>query len=72
LFGAREYVGNPFMKHASLPIGAEHFDRWINIFYATVNEKFGGANAEEAKRRAAIMARTFYLRMSAGKVKTHI
>lgn len=70
LFGVREYVGNPFMKHASLPIRAEHFEQWINIFYTTLHSHFEGANAEEAKRRAMIMARTFHARMNAGKVES--
>jgi hemoglobin len=65
LFGVRDYVGNPFMKHAALPIGAQHFEQWINLFYATIDTQFEGAVADEAKRRAMIMAHTFYGRMNA-------
>ena len=28
LFAHRDYRGNPFSKHASLPIQAPHFERW--------------------------------------------
>ena len=63
LFSVREYTGNPFMKHAGLPLSAKHFDQWITLFYETIDEHFSGAVAEEAKRRAMIMAHTFYRRM---------
>jgi hemoglobin len=63
LFQVREYVGNPFMKHASLPVDGQHFERWIELFYQTLDENFDGPVAQEAKRRSMIMANTFYNRM---------
>jgi len=63
LFQVREYVGNPFMKHASLPVDGQHFERWIELFYQTLDENFDGPTAQEAKKRAMIMANTFYNRM---------
>lgn len=63
LFNVREYTGNPFMKHATMPLTSVHFDRWINLFYATLDEHFKGRVADEAKRRSMIMAHTFYSRM---------
>ena len=63
LFQVREYVGNPFMKHASLPVDGQHFERWIELFYQTLDENFDGSVAQEAKKRAMIMANTFYNRM---------
>lgn len=69
LFGVREYVGNPFARHAALPIDAPHFEQWINLFYETIEFYFEGPVADEAKRRAMIMAHTFYNRMSSGKEK---
>jgi len=35
LFAARDYSGNPFSKHASLPIQAIHFERWVKLFIET-------------------------------------
>lgn len=64
LFQVREYVGNPFLKHATLPVDGQHFERWIELFYETLDEHFQGPVAEEAKRRSLIMANTFYSRLS--------
>jgi hemoglobin len=64
LFQVREYQGNPFRKHMTLPVKQEHFERWINLFYLTVDEQFAGEKADEAKSRAMIMAHTFYQRMN--------
>jgi hemoglobin len=66
LFGVREYVGNPFAKHATLPINAPHFEQWINLFYETIDQNFEGTVADQAKSRAMIMAHTFYGRMKEG------
>ena len=67
LFNVREYMGNPFMKHASLPLTQEHFERWVDLFYQTIDATFEGAVADVAKRRAMIMAHTFYSRMQIKK-----
>jgi hemoglobin len=64
LFQVREYVGNPFMKHAGLPVDGSHFQRWIELFYETLDENFAGPVTDEAKRRSMIMANTFYSRMT--------
>lgn len=69
LFGVREYVGNPFARHAALPIDAPHFEQWISLFYETIGSHFEGPVADEAKRRAMIMAHTFYDRISTGRSK---
>lgn len=69
LFGVRDYIGNPFAKHATMPVEAEHFERWVNLFTETVNTSFEGPMAEEAKRRALIMAATFERRILQDKGK---
>ncbi|NDK55785.1 group III truncated hemoglobin [Pontibacter fetidus] len=53
------YQGSPGTKHITLPVGAEHFDRWISIFFTTIDELFTGHKAEEAKWRAQKMADMF-------------
>lgn len=63
LFQVREYRGNPFSKHSMLPIDGVHFEQWIKLFYETLDERFAGPVADEAKVRAMVMAHTFYGRI---------
>jgi hemoglobin len=53
------YSGSPFPPHKHLPVEKEHFERWMEIFIATVNHLFEGPLAEEAKLRAKNMAEMF-------------
>jgi len=59
LFAQRDYSGNPFSKHASLPIQKPHFERWIQLFIKTIDEHFEGEKAEDAKMRATKMGILF-------------
>ncbi|MBO2011270.1 group III truncated hemoglobin [Hymenobacter negativus] len=63
LLGSARYHGRPFPKHIPLPIEATHFERWLELFDATVNELFQGSKAEEAKLRALNIARMFEYRL---------
>ena len=63
LLGEHTYYRSPFPPHAKLPVTAEHFDRWLNLFYATVDELFEGEKAKEAKWRASKMAEMFQIKM---------
>jgi len=36
----------------NLPVDHAHFERWIEIFIATIDSLFAGAKAEQAKRSA--------------------
>ncbi len=63
LLRAGSYQGAPFPKHAVLPIEQKHFERWLALFIATVNENFTGPKSEEAKGRATCIADTFAQRM---------
>jgi hemoglobin len=65
LFGVRDYKGNPFMKHATLPVEREHFIRWLTLFNATLDVLFEGPKVDEAKQRSLIMAQTFHSRIHA-------
>ncbi|MEO7175682.1 MAG: group III truncated hemoglobin, partial [Saprospiraceae bacterium] len=72
LLDEHTYSGSPFMKHAQLPVGKEHFDQWLSLFFETVDKEFSGAKAEEAKLRAQKMAEMFqykleYIRTSGSK-----
>lgn len=63
LFGVQGFRGNPFAKHAPLPIGAAHFDRWLLLFGQTIDENFEGTMAEDAKKRAGLMGAMFLSRL---------
>ncbi len=69
LFGIKEYNGNPFMKHATMELREEHFERWMNLFTETINAHFEGRVAENAKTRAGIMASMFMHKLS--QIKQH-
>ena len=57
------YSGAPFAPHAALPIGKEHFDRWLLLFHATLDELFTGPKAEEARWRSNKMAEMFQYKL---------
>ena len=63
LLGTTRYSGRPFPKHLPLPIGAAHFQRWLALFEANVNELFAGPRADEAKVRAQSIATLFEHRL---------
>lgn len=59
LFGERTYNGRPFPPHIDLPIGKDHFERWVFLFEGVINEYYEGPVAEEAKLRANTIAGIF-------------
>jgi hemoglobin len=65
LLGTASYSGQPFPKHAFLPVGPEHFAQWLFLFHETLTENFKGPVAEEAKLRAANIARIFLNKINA-------
>lgn len=42
LLDEHTYHGSPFVPHADLPVQGAHFEQWISLFYATVDEFFEG------------------------------
>ncbi len=65
LFGNNTYQGHPFPPHMNLPIGLEHFERWLQIFHHNLDEQFSGPKTEEAKTRAASIASIFHHKIEA-------
>lgn len=67
VLGARSYKGGAFAPHAALnakvPLRAGHFERWLWLWRATVDDLFAGAGAERAKAHAARVARAFSARL---------
>lgn len=59
LLDEHTYTGAPFVPHATMPIDAIHFERWVGIWHKTVDELYTGKNAAEAKWRGAKMASIF-------------
>ncbi|HEU4976610.1 MAG TPA: group III truncated hemoglobin [Baekduia sp.] len=67
LLGAQTYSGGAFRTHAELdaksPLRGAHFDRWVVLWTATVDELFAGPVAEQAKAHARRVARAFHRRL---------
>ncbi len=55
-----KYRGAPMPAHirvdGAFPLEKSHFDRWVELFHTAVDELFAGPIANEAKRRATLMA----------------
>lgn len=71
LLSEKTYHGRPFPPHATLPIQAEHFERWLTIFRSTVTTLFAGEKANEALWRAEKMATMFNFKVSQFQNKTY-
>ena len=67
LFGIKGYNGNPFIKHATMELESEHFERWLKMFNKTIETHFEGPVAEDAKKRAIIMASMFMNKLASNK-----
>lgn len=67
LLGVQTYGGGAFRPHAALhmkaPLRRAHFDQWLNLWTATVDELFAGERAELAKAHAVRVARAFHQRL---------
>ena len=69
LLGAQTYSGGAFHPHAALhakvELKAGHFDRWLALWYETVDEHFAGPRAEAAKAHAFRLGNAFRMRLTA-------
>jgi hemoglobin len=67
LLGAQSYGGGAFRPHAQLhmkaPLRRAHFEQWLRLWFATVDELFAGERAELAKSHAARVAAAFHGRL---------
>ncbi len=59
LFGSEDYKGRPFPPHIPLGLKPEHFQRWLQLFFSTVDDSFEGQKADEIKMRALNIGRNF-------------
>lgn len=67
LLGERSYSGGAFAPHAALHAKVElreaHFERWLQLWFGTVDELFAGDRANLAKAHALRVARAFHQRL---------
>ncbi len=64
LLSEHTYYGSPFPPHAKMLIDKEHFDRWLQLWFETIEENFTGEIADEAKWRASKMAEMFQFKIN--------
>jgi hemoglobin len=54
------YQGNPFRSHQSIhersPFTAAHFERWLTLFYETLDSGWAGPRTEQAREFAGRVA----------------
>lgn len=69
LLGSRTFSGGAFRPHAELdersPLRPGHFERWLQIWFGSVDELFAGERANLAKIHALRVARAFMGRLQA-------
>ncbi|MGZ9676631.1 group III truncated hemoglobin [Flavobacterium sp. GNP001] len=63
LLEVHSYSGSPFPPHKQLPIGKEHFNRWMQLFNENADAQFAGPLVDEAKYRAKGMADMFHYKI---------
>lgn len=59
----KTYFGNPFMKHARLPLSSGHFEKWLQLWEETLRENYQGPKTEEALLRAQKMGHVFQVKL---------
>lgn len=58
--GENSYRGNPFMPHTQLgELNREVFERWLSLFWATLDEVYTPDIASQFKERSNIIAGNF-------------
>lgn len=67
LLGATSYSKNAMAAHYTLnrkvPMEEKHFQRWLQLFFETVDEFFAGGVATMAKKRAKSIASLIQFKM---------
>lgn len=75
LFFVQKYKGNPMREHLAVDqrfepgINFAHFNRWLELWAATIDELFVGELAEAAKTRAASIAMVIFKKISIARAK---
>ena len=61
------YHGTPMVKHLPLPVDADHFDRWLDLFEATAREICPPEAAAHFVERARRIAASLELGIAGGQ-----
>ncbi len=61
------YHGAPMQKHAPLPVDAQHFDRWLELYRQTARTHCPPAAAELFIQRAGLIARSLELGIASAR-----
>lgn len=75
LFFVRKFKGNPIQLHKEVDenfkynISQEHFGRWLQLWFSTVDELFYGEQANQAKERARNIASMLFFKLYESKPK---
>ncbi|ADY54170.1 hypothetical protein Pedsa_3641 [Pseudopedobacter saltans DSM 12145] len=72
LFFTGDYEGNPLETHKGIyqkqKTELVHFERWLKIFYQTIDKHYKGANAEKMKTHAKGIASVMQEQLKKGNV----
>lgn len=69
LLFTRAYKGNPILVHNNVDrrmnnmITMEHFGRWLQLWFESIDEHFIGKHAENAKNRARNLSTHMFLKI---------
>ena len=67
LLGEKTYDGSPFAAHvplhAKVDLKQGHFERWLGLWFGTVDELFAGERANLAKVHALRVGQAFHQRL---------
>jgi hemoglobin len=58
------YTTDVTQKHMHMRLKQEHFDQWLSIFNATLDDLFKGEIVEKAKQRAMLIGWTIKSKMT--------
>ena len=68
LFSTAGYAGSPVKTHVDVdrrePLHKEHFDRWLELWYANVDKLFAGPMADMAKNKAMLMSNLISIKVT--------
>jgi len=64
ILGEQTYNGNPFPLHARMPLQQRHFDAWLTLWTATIDQLFAGPKADDTKVRAGQLAVMFMSKLN--------
>ena len=75
LFFVRKFKGNPIKAHRDVDanfnnaIQQEHFGRWLQLWFSTVDELFFGEKATQTKERARNIASMLFFKIYEHRLK---